>query len=164
MVVALQLLMAELGNPELKGKGKEIVNNLNVNISNPNLKQQLQEVANSHVVPSSANPLKFGGIVNATQSEVPQNFANRSISASTGSKPHQNRSVRPTPFAINPDDSDGLHSRMVTTSSVGTPFAGDQKSTFANHEVLSKQITDVALSGGAIEVSVSSPRYENQES
>jgi hypothetical protein len=41
--MALQLLMNELGNPELKGKGKDIMQNLNIN--NPHIQQQLSRVA-----------------------------------------------------------------------------------------------------------------------
>ena len=117
--------MAELGNPELKGKGKEIVNNLNVNMSNPNLKQHLQRVVDGQNAPS-AREARNVTVDSSTQFGLSHKPP---MSARAGPTPRavlsQSSHGRPAPISTHPDDVDKSHNRMAAQTNLGTPFASD---------------------------------------
>lgn len=128
VVMALQLLMAELGNPELKGKGKEIVNNLNVNLSNPNLKQHLQRVAEGHSGPVSARDARSADVMSSSQfgslSHKPPMSA-RAGPAPRAALSQDSQQGRPAPISTHHDAVDRSHNRMAAQTNLGTPFASD---------------------------------------
>lgn len=124
VVMALQLLMSELGNPELKGKGKEIVNNLNVNISNPALKQHLQMAA---AIGGGAVPHK--PLANSNSGMPSKGAGSSKDNKYVADLPPRAAAIgaRPDVIYTGQDAYEKSHTRMVSESSMGTPFASDSR-------------------------------------
>lgn len=127
VVMALQLLMAELGNPELKGKGKEIVGNLNVNISNADLRHQLQSIAavrsTNPAQKSSVTQTQFGTLSHSHKPAVSISYSSPGASAVGLSHPAQ-RDVLNS-ILTQEDTSNHGNGRMTAQTNKGTPFSNN---------------------------------------